>query len=445
VPRRVAPAALAALLALAGCHLAPPAARPEGPPNLVLIFLDDAGWGDLACYGNPVIRTPVLDRMAAEGMRFSQFYTPSPACSASRYAILTGRVGPRSGLPWVLMPEFEGGIDPAELTIAEALRDAGYATACFGKWHLGRSPAFLPPAHGFDEFLGIPYSNDMQPPQWPSLPLLRGAEVVELDPDQSAFTRRFTAAAVDFIRRNRERPFFLYLPHPMPHVPLHPGPDFAGRSLRGSYGDVLEELDWSVGRILDTLRAEGLARNTLVLVTSDNGPWILKGREGGSAGPLRDGKGSTWEGGVRVSAIAWWPGRVPAGRVERAVASTLDVLPTFLGLAGVPLPAGRELDGTDIGPLLLGGGEVGVRPPLFFYGPRNRLQAVRDGPWKLHLRTNSQVGARPFEGRVPLLFHLEHDPGEMVDLAAGHPEVVARLQALATAQEARVAAEGRSR
>lgn len=424
----------------AACQLAPPP-RPPGPPNLVLVFLDDAGWGDFACYGNPVIRTPQLDRMAREGTRFTQFYTPSPACTASRYALLTGRVGPRSGFGWVLVPESPRGIHPAERTLAEELRAAGYATACFGKWHLGRPAAFLPTAHGFDEYLGIPYSNDMQPPKWPSLPLLAGEVVVEEDPDQSTFTRRFTEAALDFIHRHRHRPFFLYLAHPMPHVPLHPGPAWAGRSRRGTYGDVIEELDWSIGSILQALREEGLARDTLVLVTSDNGPWLLKGRAGGSAGPLRDGKGSTWEGGVRVPALAWWPGTVPAGRVERRVASTLDVLPTFLALAGRPAPGDRALDGTDIRPLLLGR-PAPPHPALFFYGPGNRLQALRDGPWKLHLRTNSQLGLRPFEGRLPLLFHLEHDPGETVDLAAEHPEVVARLQALAAAQEARVAAAG---
>lgn len=411
----------------------------EARANLVVIFCDDLGWGDLASFGHPTIKTPRLDQMAAEGARFTQFYSASPACTASRYALLTGRVPKRSGFSWVLGPKSPRGIHPNEVTIAEGLKERGYATAIFGKWHLGRPEEYLPLAHGFDEYLGLPYSNDMRPPKWESIPLIEGNEVIELDPDQTKLTRLYTDRAIDFIERHREENFFVYLPYAMPHLPLYPGEDFAGASARGLYGDVVEEIDHHVGRILDRLTELGLAEDTLVVFTSDNGPWIIKDEEGGSSGLLRDGKGSTWEGGVRVPTIFWQPGRVEAGRVVRAVASTTDLLPTAFAMAGQPLPTERVIDGRDLNAVLRGASVE--RDPLFFYGPRE-LHAVRSGPWKLHIRTSSQTGIQHFDGKLPLLFHLDHDPSEEWDLAEKHPEIVAELQSLIELHLAEVAATG---
>lgn len=433
--------AVCLLLSISACETPPPPPLADRP-NIVIVFLDDAGYGDFGVYGHPTIRTPNIDRMAAEGMRFTQFYSPSPACTASRYSLLTGRYPARSGFAWVLNPDSPRGIHADELTLAEELNAAGYATAIYGKWHLGRPQQYLPQQHGFDEYFGIPYSNDMQPPKWPPVPLVEGDEVIETDPDQTRLTREYTVRSSDFIRRHRDEPFFLYLPHSMPHIPLHAGPEFAGRSARGIYGDVIEELDWSVGRILDTLRQEGLAEQTFVFLTSDNGPWIIKNELGGSAGLLRDGKGSTWEGGVREPAIAWWPGTVPAGVIERSVASTMDLYATALSLAGQPLPEDRSVDGRDISALLRGEPHTPRTAPFFYYGPRQEVHAVRRGPWKLHVLTYSQTGLDYFEGKLPLLFNLGVDPSEQWDVAEQHPEVVAELLALIEAHQAEVFAEG---
>jgi arylsulfatase A len=409
--------------------------------NLVVIFADDMGWGDLACYGHPTIRTPRLDQMAAEGTRFTQFYSASPACTASRYALLTGRLPVRSGFSWVLGPKSPRGMHPKEVTLAEVMKASGYATAIFGKWHLGRPEEYLPLAHGFDEYLGFPYSNDMQPPKWMDIPLIEGNEILELNPDQRKLTRLYTDRAIDFIERNQEQPFFVYLPFAMPHLPLHPGEDFAGESTRGAYGDVVEEIDFHVGRILDRLRELELAENTLVVFTSDNGPWIIKGEKGGSSGLLRDGKGSTWEGGVRVPAIFWQPGSVAAGHIERSVASTMDILPTAVEMTSVLVPErlteGRVIDGQDLTSLLEG--KPRYRDPLFFYGP-SELHAVRVGDWKLHIKTSSQTGKDYFEGKLPLLFNLERDPSEQYDLSEQHPERVEIMQALIRVHQAEVAA-----
>ena len=417
------------------------AAVSEGGPktNLVVIFCDDLGWGDLASFGHPTIKTPRLDQMASEGARFTQFYSASPACTASRYALLTGRVPKRSGFSWVLGPKSPRGIHPNEVTIAEGLKEQGYATAIFGKWHLGRPEEYLPLAHGFDEYLGLPYSNDMRPPKWEDIPLIEGNEVVELNPDQRKLTRLYTDRAIDFIERHQQQNFFVYLPYAMPHLPLYPGEDFAGTSARGLYGDVVEEIDHHVGRILDRLTELELAEDTLVVFTSDNGPWIIKDEEGGSSGLLRDGKGSTWEGGVRVPTVFWQPGAIEAGRVVREVGSTTDLLPTAFAMAGQPLPTKRVIDGRDLSAVLRGASAE--RDPLFFYGPRE-LHAVRSGPWKLHIRTSSQTGIKHFDGKLPLLFHLEHDPSEEWDLAEKHPEIVAELQALIDAHLAEVAQTG---
>jgi arylsulfatase len=414
--------------------------------NLVLIFADDMGWGDLACYGHPTIRTPRLDQMAAEGTRFTQFYSASPACTASRYALLTGRLPVRSGFSWVLGPKSPRGMHPNEITLAEVMKSGGYATAIFGKWHLGRPNEYLPLAHGFDEYLGFPYSNDMQPPKWMDIPLLEGNDILELNPDQRKLTRLYTDRAIDFIERNQKKPFFVYLPYAMPHLPLHPGEDFAGESTRGPYGDVVEEIDHHVGRIMDRLRELELAENTLVIFTSDNGPWIIKGEEGGSSGLLRDGKGSTWEGGVRVPAIFWQPGRIAAGHIERSVASTMDIVPTAIEMTNMLIPSEtglhrmtdhRTIDGEDLTPLLEG--KPRNRGPLFFYGP-SALHAVRVGDWKLHVKTSSQTGIKHFDGKLPLLFNLERDPSEQYDLAEQDPERVEIMLGLIRAHQADVAA-----
>lgn len=416
------------------------------PTNLVVIFADDMGWGDLACYGHPTIRTPRLDQMAAEGTRFTQFYSASPACTASRYALLTGRLPVRSGFSWVLGPKSPRGMHPKEVTLAEVMKASGYATAIFGKWHLGRPEEYLPLAHGFDEYLGFPYSNDMQPPKWMDIPLIEGNDILELNPDQRKLTRLYTDRAIDFIERNQKKPFFVYLPYAMPHLPLHPGEDFAGNSSRGAYGDVVEEIDFHVGRIMDRLRELELTENTLVVFTSDNGPWIIKGEEGGSSGLLRDGKGSTWEGGVRVPAIFWQPGSVAAGHVERSVASTMDLVPTAIEMTKLMIPSEtglhrmtehRAIDGEDLTPLLEG--KPRNRGPLFFYGP-SALHAIRVGDWKLHIKTSSQTGKKHFDGKLPLLFNLERDPSEQYDVAEQNPERVEIMQALIRAHQAEVAA-----
>jgi arylsulfatase A len=406
-------------------------AEVERPPNFVILFADDLGYGDLGVYGNDSIRTPHLDRLAAEGLRFTDFYSASPACTASRYALLTGRYPAFSGFSWVLYPASLRGIHSREQTIAERLQAAGYATACFGKWHLGTADSsFLPLQNGFDEYMGLPYSNDMIPPQWPDIALLEGNDTLEMNPGQTLLRQRYTQRAIDFIDRNRQRPFFLYLPYAMPHVPLHPGPKFAGQSPRGAYGDVVEEIDWSVGEIRKALKDRDLAENTLLIFTSDNGPWIIKGRQGGSAGPLRDGKGSTWEGGMREPAIAWWPGTIAAGTLSDFPASTLDLYPTLLQLAGQRPGPDYPADGRDISSLLKGTDSLPVPRAFFYHGPDNRLQAVRSDRWKLHIQTNSQTGKQYFEEAPPLLFNLVADPGETDNLASEHPEVVKELLTL---------------
>ncbi|MCO5297362.1 MAG: sulfatase [Fimbriimonadaceae bacterium] len=425
-------------------------------PNLVLLFCDDAGYGDFGFSGHPTIETPQLDRMAREGTRLTQFYSASPACTASRYAVLTGRYPGRSGLAWVLNPDSPRGIHPRETTIAELLKARGYATGIFGKWHLGYpneknlfAPERLPLAHGFDEYLGIPYSNDMLPPNHPPLRLLRGPsskgdpvagyETITDQLDQTTLASRLTDAAVSFVERHREGPFFLYVPFPEPHIPLHPGPAFQGKSRRGTYGDVIMEVDASVGRILESFRRLQLDRRTLVVFTSDNGPWVLRGLGGGSAGLFRDGKGSTWEGGVREPSIWWQPGTVPAASTREDVASTMDVFPTFARLAGASPP--QKIDGADVWPLVRSGIPLPKRP-YYYTGLNNEVFAVREGRWKLHRKTYSQLGLKYFEDPMPLLFDLEVDPSETKNAAASHPDVVAHLQELLAGFDARLKADG---
>ncbi|MEZ6066646.1 MAG: sulfatase [Planctomycetaceae bacterium] len=417
-------------------------------PNVVVIFADDLGYGDLSCYGNPTIRTPHLDRMAAEGLRFTQFYSAASVCTPSRAGLLTGRLPVRTGMcsdkRRVLFPDSGGGMPDSELTLAEALKAEGYATGCFGKWHLGHLPQFLPTAHGFDTYYGIPYSNDMDrlndvgpkgrdafnepKSEYWNVPLLQDTEVVERPTDQTTITRRYTEKAIDFIKQHKAGPFFVYLPHSMPHVPLFRSPEFEGRSDRGMYGDVVEEVDWSVGQVLQTLRDEGLAENTIVWFTSDNGPWLIFGDHGGTAGLLKDGKGCTWDGGMREPGIVWWPGHIPAGTVEHGLAATLDILPTCVALAGGELPSDRPYDGHDLTPLLLGTAPS-PRETVYYYRG-TRLMAVRHGPWKAHFITQGAYGqdsATPVAHDPPLLIQIEHDPSERHDRRAGNQDVLAKI------------------
>ncbi len=313
------------------------------PPNVVLIFTDDQGYADLGCFGAKDFQTPNLDRMASEGVRFTDFYVAQAVCSASRTALLTGCYPNRVGILGALGPASRIGINEDEMTIAEALKPKGYATAIYGKWHLGHHPKFLPTRHGFDEYSGLPYSNDMWPKHptnhsFPDLPYIEGEETVELNPDQTTLTTRYTERALRFIDQNQDRPFFLYVAHNMPHVPLHVSQKYEGKSKQGLYGDVIEEIDWSVGQILAALKSHGLDERTLVIFISDNGPWLSYGPHAGSAGPLREGKGTTFEGGVRVPCLMRWPGKIPAGTVCHEPAMTIDILPTLARLVGVELP-----------------------------------------------------------------------------------------------------------
>jgi arylsulfatase A len=429
-----------------------PAAAPgdeASRPNLVLIFCDDLGYGDLGCYGARGYETPNLDRMAREGVRFTDFYASTAVCSASRASLLTGCYPERVSIRGALGPRDRTGLSHAETTLAELLKQRGYATGMAGKWHLGSHPSQRPTRHGFDEFLGVPYSADMwprhpeSPKSYPPLPLIDGERIAILDvtpEDQSHFTERFTERAVSFIRRHRDRPFFFYLAPNMPHVPLFAGEKFRGKTERGPYGDVIEEIDWSVGQVLRTLKETGLDDRTLVIFTSDNGPWLSYGDHGGSAGPLREGKGTCYEGGIREPMIARWPGRIPPGIVCREPASTIDVLPTIAALAGARLPD-RPVDGKDIRPLLFG--EPGARSPhdaLFFHFLNGQLQAMRSGQWKLLFPHTARTmnGQAPGKGGTPgkyakltvglELYDLKSDVGETKNLAAQRPEVVRQLE-----------------
>ena len=421
----------------------------ENPkPNVVLIYADDLGYADVGVYGAKGFPTPNLDRMASEGIRFTDFYVAQAVCSASRAALLTGCYPNRVGIQGALGPASKMGINAGESTIAEVLKGRGYATAIYGKWHLGYQPQFLPEKHGFDDYFGLPYSNDMwpnhpsaKPGTYPDLPLIEGNKTIELNPDQTKLTTWYTEHAVRFIEQNKARPFFLYVPHNMPHVPLHVSDKFKGKSPRGLYGDVIMEIDWSVGQILDALKKHGLDERTLVIFASDNGPWLLYGDHAGSALPLREGKATAFEGGVRVPCLMRWPGKIPAGAVCRELAATIDVLPTLAHLAGAEVPPERIIDGKDIWPLI--SGQPGAKTPheAYFYYWNLHLQAVRSGQWKLHFAhdypTPNPVGGKAKPGNYATqkigleLFDLVTDAGETTNLAGKHPEVVARLQELA--------------
>jgi arylsulfatase len=458
---------LALVLLLASCAGEAPTSTVK-PTNFVIILTDDQGYADLGCFGAKDLRTPNLDRMAREGMRFTDFYVGQAVCTASRAALLTGCYPNRVGLQGALNHQSKIGISAEETLLPQICRSRGYATAAYGKWHLGCQPEFMPLRRGFDDFFGTPYSNDNGPLHptmrgLPPFPLYEGEKVVEHDPDQRFFTKRITEHAVKFIERNRERPFFLYVPHIMPHVPIHASPAFRGKSARGLYGDVIEELDWSVGEILSALKANGVDDHTFVIFFSDNGPFLSYGTHAGKADPLREGKLTAWDGGMRSPCIVRWPGRTPAGSVCAEPVMAIDLLPTIADLIGAPLPP-KPIDGLDILPILEG--RPGARTPheaLYFYAGEE-LQAVRMGDWKLHFAHDYLTPAGPtrsdgkpanFENIKPTgmeesgirgiasrhgyriantpaaLFDVRTDPGETVDLAAGHPDIVRRLEALA--------------
>ena len=445
--------------------------REDSLPNIILIYADDQGYADVGVFGAKGFQTPNLDRLASGGVRFTSFYVSQPVCSASRSSLLTGCYANRIGINGALGPGAKRGINSEETTIAEICQSKGYATAIFGKWHLGHHEPFLPTNHGFDEYLGIPYSNDMWPfhpdredGYYPPLPLIEGLDIINpnVQPeDQQQFTKRFTERAVSFIEKNKDQPFFLYVPHPMPHVPLYTSENFNEVTEQGRYGDVISEIDWSVGQMMETLEKHGIDENTLIIYASDNGPWIAYGDHAGSALPLREGKGTTYEGGIRVPCIMRWPGKIPAGTVNDEPIMTIDILPTIAGIIGAELPT-RKIDGLDILPLMAG--KAGAKSPheaLYFYYRSNELQALRAGKWKLvfphQVRMNvdpqpatityrngqTKVPGKdgyPFLLEYPMcgleLYDLDADISEQHDLAQEKPEIVEELMQYAEAARA---------
>ncbi len=433
-------------------------------PNVVLIFIDDMGYGDIGTYGAVDYETPNLDKFAAEGMRFTNFYAAQAVCSASRAGLLTGCYPNRIGISGALMPWAKHGLSDKEMTIAELLKQKGYATGMAGKWHLGHQKPFLPLQHGFDEYLGLPYSNDMWPvdfdgtpvtknsskpwkAKYPQLPLIDGNEKVKeirtLE-DQGTLTTIYTERAVDFIKRNKDRPFFFYLAHSMVHVPLGVSDKFKGKSKQGLYGDVVMEIDWSVGEVLKALKENGLEDNTIVIFTSDNGPWLNFGNHAGSTGGLREGKGTSWEGGQREPCIIRWPGVVPNGVICNKLSSTIDILPTLAEITGAKLPD-HKIDGVNILPLWKGVADANPRDHFLYYYRRNSLEAVRKGHWKLVLPHSyrSYVGVLPGNDGFPgpyahdstglALYDLRRDPGEHYDVKELYPEVVEEIMPIVEA------------
>ncbi len=467
------------LLAIAMMSALPTTGKTAGqrPPNFIVIFTDDQGYQDIGCFGSPDIATPNLDRMAAEGMRFTDFYVAAPVCTPSRAALLTGKYPKRLGMAkGVLFPHSgDNGLDPNEITIADHLKKKNYATACIGKWHLGHLDKYLPTAQGFDTYYGIPYSNDMwlAPELKPAkdiqllngvtmkqmktfgakkatkksrgkVPLMRNNEIIEFPADQATLTKRYAEEAVRFIEQNKEQPFFIYMTPAMPHVPLFASEAFKGKSKAGLYGDTIEEIDWAVGHIFQALEKHGLTDNTLVVFTSDNGPWLSHGKNGGHALPLHNGKGSTFEGGMRVPCIMKMPGTIPAGSICSEMASTIDLLPTISNMAGLPVK--YEIDGHDIGGLLRG--NPGIKTPhdfFLYYLHNGTLSAIRMGEWKLILSVPVQGYSQKVESRKysaetfePELYNLRDDIGETRNLYRQHPEIAEKLLERARAEAAKL-------
>ena len=427
------------------------------PPNIVVIFIDDMGYADIGPFGAKGYATPHLDRMAKEGRKFTDFYVTQAVCSASRAGLLTGCYNVRVGILGALGPKATHGINASEVTLAEICKQKGYATACYGKWHLGHHKKFLPMQHGFDDYFGLPYSNDMWPyhpgvlhlpmeqrlKKWTHLPLIDGNSVINpkvTSKDQEQLTTQYTERAVQFIEKNKNNPFFLYLPHSMVHVPLYVSEKFKGKSKAGLFGDVMMEVDWSVGQILDTLRKHKLDKNTLVIFTADNGPWLSYGDHAGSAAPLREGKGTMFDGGCRESTLMWWPGTVPAGSVCKTPAMTIDILPTVAKLIGTKLPK-HKIDGKSIVKLIKGTSNESSQEAYYFYYSK-QLQAIRMGKWKLHFPHGyrTMAGKPGGKGGIPTkysqtkiglaLFDLDKDIGETTDVKDKHPEIVAKMQEL---------------
>jgi arylsulfatase A-like enzyme len=436
-------------IALVACSLFCPAfiraacsSATQQPPNIIVIFADDLGYGDLSSYGHPVIRTRHLDQMAAEGIRLTSFYAASSICTPSRAALLTGRYPVRCGLPTVLGPDSRNGLAAAEITLAEALKARSYNTMCIGKWHLGHAKAeYMPTGQGFDHYFGLLYSNDMINP-WVQtdvpMRLYRDLKPTgEYPVDQKTLTSRYTSEAIKFINNNKNNPFFLYLPYSMPHVPIYVDDDFRGRSAAGLYGDVIEKIDWSVGEILKTLKDNNLDENTLVVFTSDNGPWInmpprmygggiIKPWHAGSSGPLRDAKSNSYEGGFRVPCIIRWPGQIPENQVTSKVATTMDLYTTILNVSGSSVPDDHVVDGQDIMPMLRGDTTF-ERSGDFYYFMKEELEAIRSGPWKLRIAPYQGPDLPANEALAPELYHLLTDPAERINRANEFPEKVKEL------------------
>lgn len=430
-------------------------------PNIIFILTDDQGYGDLSSYGSPRIHSPHLDQMAAEGLKMTSFYA-FPSCSPSRAALMTGCYPPRVGIPDVVGPpgvawtaNKQYGLHQQETTLPEVLKSVGYATAMVGKWHLGHFPETMPQKHGFDQFFGLPYSNDMLPHKgYGDLSLMRNTDTLEVNPDQTQLVKRYTAEALDFIRQERSNPFFLYLAHSMPHVPIFASDDFLDKSGQGLYADVIAEIDASVGTILAELKTQGIDDNTLVIFTSDNGPWLIFGNHGGSAGPFREGKGTTYEGGMRVPMIARWPGKITAGGVSHHPASLTDILPTLAGIAEAKLPQ-EKIDGRDLSAHLTSPAPAAAPPPAapMCYFRSGNLDAVRVGKWKLHVphsfRYVDDVGDDAVGGKYAYkdtgleLYDLEGDPGELYNVAEKFPEKTTELQALIEQLQTEMDAEKR--
>jgi arylsulfatase A-like enzyme len=443
------------LLLVAGLIHPFPTEKPtqnQSKPNIILIFADDLAYGDLGTYGARGWETPNLDKMAAEGIQFNQFYVPHAVCTASRAALLTGTYANRIGLFGALDHTAKHGLNPKETTLAEMLKSNGYSTGMAGKWHLGHQPEFLPTRNGFDRYFGLPYSNDMWPhhPEtknyYPPLPLMEGEKIVAYLEDQSELTTWYTHKSVEFIRENKEKPFFLYLAHSMPHVPLFVSDKFRGKSQQGLYGDVIMEIDWSVGEIRKTLKELGLEKNTLIIFTSDNGPWLSYGGHAGLQGGLKEGKGTSWEGGIRVPALFTWPGKIPAGNIQHQSAMTIDILPTLAEITNSSLPD-LPIDGRSIWDLILG--EKMEEKAYFAYYNQNELQAVIYGTWKLvfpHTYRSIPDGISKRNDGIPvkysqitleksMLFDLSKDPAESQDLSQDFPDILKKLQRFA--EEAR--------